>query len=92
MKKWICCCFLLFFLACASGCIPTRDRHVVVAPQSESGEALRISEAAVDEKILALTKILQQKGLTDKENEIASGLLKVYRSLKDASSRRLTKT
>ena len=91
MKKWVLLCCLLFAPVFAFGCVPYWDRHVVVATRSEPQKPLMPSEAAaVDGKILALTKILQKNGLSDKDKEIASHLLNVYRELKEASSRTIT--
>ncbi|UCF83898.1 MAG: hypothetical protein JSV50_22540 [Desulfobacteraceae bacterium] len=85
MKKLYGSLMALFFVL-AFGCIPVPERRVVVTPEPGITPAPLLPMDLLEEKIGFLGTILQKEDLTEKDREIASGLLEVYISVKNISA------
>ena len=80
----------VFLAIFASGCITTERRPVTKAPEPHVESTPLLPADFLDEKIRYLTTVLERKDISDKDREIATDLLKTYRSVKLVSSQRLT--
>jgi tetratricopeptide (TPR) repeat protein len=81
---------LVFLAIFASGCITTERKPVTRAPEPYTDSTPLLPADFLDEKIQYLTTVLKRKDISEKDKEIATDLLKTYRSVKQVSSERLT--
>ena len=75
----------VFLFVLAFGCIPVPERRVVVTPEPAVTPAPLFPVDLLENKIVLLNNILQKQDLTEKDREISSNLLKVYKSVKNIS-------
>ena len=85
MKKTIIS-LLAFFFVFVSGCVALQERRVGVTPKPSVTSAPLFPEGLLDDKIDFLNKTLENEKLTEKDRQIASGLLDTYRSVKKISA------
>ncbi len=89
MKKSMTAFLVMFFVSC-TGCLPVLQKPEVVISKPETRPAQLPPLDLVDKKIEVLEETLQTEGVSEKDKEIASILLELYKTLKRAYSGQIT--
>jgi len=81
---------MIFFLLSACAHIFPQGRPVVVEPRPGTKTPHIRPDYGIDQKIQALTQMLEQGSLSESDKEIAKTLIVTYKSIKNASSYHFT--
>ncbi|MDY6973399.1 MAG: hypothetical protein SV775_13890, partial [Thermodesulfobacteriota bacterium] len=82
---------LVFFFLSAFGCLPAPDRHVVPQPKPEVRTLSLVSTDVLDERIRVISRILSERGLSEKDRKLASDVLSSYVLLREVVSSQPTR-
>ena len=89
MKKSMTALLVIFFISCA-GCLPVLRKPDVSMPKAETRQTPLPTPERIDKKIEILEATLQSEGVSERDKEIASILLELYKTLKGAYSKKLS--
>ncbi len=90
MKQRISPLFILLFIFFAAGCITIPEKREVIGPKPVTKAPRSLPPELLDKRIRALTTVSKDASISDRDKEIASGLLDGYKSLRRTYSGQLT--